>query len=100
VRRAYLGISSQTAKLPTALSTLAGGRETGLLVISVESGSPADTAGMLIGDSLIEFGGEAVSDTDSLQTQLGPSRIGQATPASVLRGGELKALTVTVGERS
>lgn len=100
VRRAYLGISSQTAKLPSALAALAGGRETGLLIVSVESESPADSAGMLIGDILVEFGGQPVSDTDTLQAQLGPARIGQATPASVLRGGELKALTLTVGERS
>lgn len=100
VRRAYLGISSQTAKLPAALSALAGDRETGLLVVSVEAGSAADTAGMLIGDILVEFAGHPTPDTDALQSQLGPSQIGEATPASVLRGGELKSLTVNVGERS
>lgn len=100
VRRAYLGISSQTAKLPAALAAQVGGRETGLLIVSVESESPADTAGMLIGDILVEFGGQPTPDTDALQSQLGPSRIGQPTPASVLRGGELKTLTVSVGERS
>lgn len=100
VRRAYLGISSQVAKLPAALQALAGGRETGLLVVSVEPGSPADTAGMLIGDILVEFAGQPTPDTDALQSQLGAARIGQAAPASVLRGGELKSLTVNVGERS
>ena len=100
VRRAYLGISSQVAKLPAALAGIAGGREAGLLIVSVEGGSPADSAGMLIGDILIEFGGASISDTDSLQAQLGPDRIGQATPASVLRGGELKQLSVSVGERA
>jgi len=100
VRRAYLGVSSQVAKLPAALAALAGGRETGLLIVSVEPGSPADAAGILIGDILVEFGGQPVADTDGLQAQLGPSRIGQATQASVLRGGELKALSVTVGERA
>lgn len=100
VRRAYLGISSQVARLQASLSALAGGRETGLLIVSVEPGSPADTAGIFIGDILVELGGQPVDDTDSLQAQLGPSRIGQPTPASVLRGGELKALTVTIGERT
>ncbi|MEO8540049.1 MAG: S1C family serine protease [bacterium] len=100
VRRAYLGISSQVAKLPAALATLAGGRETGLLVVSVEAESPADKAGMLIGDILVEFGGAPMPDTDALQAQLGPAHIGNATPASVLRGGELKSFSITVGERS
>jgi S1-C subfamily serine protease len=100
VRRAYLGISSQVAKLPSALSALVGGRETGLLIVSVEQDSPADSGGVLIGDILVELAGQPIADTDALQEQLGPSRIGQATPASVLRGGELKTLTLTVGERS
>lgn len=100
VRRAYLGVSSQVAKLPAALAAQAGGLEAGLLIVSVEPDSPADTAGVLIGDILIEFGGQLTSDTDALQAQLGPSRIGKVTPARVLRGGELKALTVTVGERA
>lgn len=100
VRRAYLGVSSQVAKLPAALSALAGGRETGLLIVSVEAGSPADSAGILMGDILVEFNGQPMPDTDALQGQLGPSRIGQATAASLLRGGELKALSVTVGERA
>lgn len=100
VKRAYLGISSQVAKLPAALAGLAGGRETGLLIVSVEAESPADQAGVLIGDILVEFAGAPIADTDGLQAQLGPSRIGQATPAGILRGGELKTLTVTVGERA
>lgn len=100
VRRAYLGISSQVAKLPSALAALAGGRETGLLVVAVEPSSPADAAGMLMGDILIELGGKPVSDTDSLQAELGPSRIGQPTTATVLRGGESKSLALTIGERA
>ena len=100
VRRAYLGISSQVAKLPAALAAIAGGSETGLLIVSVEAESPADSAGILIGDILVEFGGEAITDTDSLQAHLGPSHIGQATAANILRGGELKTVSVTVGERS
>jgi S1-C subfamily serine protease len=100
VRRAYLGISSQVARLPASLSALAAGRETGLLVVNVEAGSPADTAGMLMGDILIELGGNPVSDTDSLQAELGPSRIGQGTQATVLRGGESKSLPITIGERA
>jgi len=99
VRRAYLGVSSQVARLPAALAGLVAGRDTGLLIVAVETGSPAETAGILLGDILVEFGGEAVTDTDSLQAQLGPGRIGQATPVSVLRGGELKTLSVSIGER-
>ena len=99
VKRAYLGIGSQPAKLPDALAALAGGQSSGLLLISVEPGTPAEQGGMLLGDILVRFAGGAVADTDDLQRLLGPDRVGQATPATVLRGGEPRELVVTPGER-
>ncbi|MBI2767854.1 MAG: trypsin-like peptidase domain-containing protein [Chloroflexi bacterium] len=100
LKRGYLGIGSQQARLPEALQAKAGGQETGLLVLGVEPGSPADKAGMLVGDIVVAIGGVAVKDTDGLQTALGPSTVGKATPVAVLRGGEPKTLTVTIGERA
>ena len=100
VKRGYLGIGSQPVRLPSALVTkLGSGQETGLLIVSVESGSPADRGGLLIGDILVRMAGTTLRDTDDLQALLGPDRVGQATPVSVLRGGESRDLTVTVGER-
>lgn len=99
VRRAYLGISSQTAKLPSALAGKVSGQETALLIVMVEPGSPAETGGIGIGDILVKFAGTAVSDTDDLQTLLGAERVGQATPVTVLRGGEPRELSITIGER-
>ena len=54
---------------------------------------------MMIGDILISLGGQPVADVDDLQRLLGGSVVGQATPARVLRGGEPRELSVTVGER-
>ncbi len=99
VRRAYLGISSQTVRLPEALAARLGGQETGLLVVSVESQSPADVAGMGIGDILVKFAGTPVADTDALQSLLGSERVGQLATLTVLRGGEPRELTLTIGER-
>ena len=99
VRRAYLGISSQTVRLPEALAARLGGQETGLLVVSVEPQSPADVAGMGIGDILVKFAGTPVADTDALQSLLGSERVGQLATLTVLRGGEPRELTLTIGER-
>lgn len=99
VRRAYLGISSQPAQLPGALASRLGGQESGLLVVMVEPDSPADKAGMMLGDLLVSLGGQPVTDTESLQAQLGSERVGKSTTAVVLRGGEPRELTVVPGER-
>ena len=99
IRRAYLGIGTQSAALPAALSAKVGGQAAGLLITSVEPGSPADKGGMLMGDILVKLAGTAVDGAESLQAQLGGDRVGVATPATVLRGGETLDLSVTPGER-
>jgi S1-C subfamily serine protease len=101
IRRGYLGVGTQPVRLSGALAQTAGaGQETGLLIVTVEPGSPAERAGLLVGDILVGMAGAPVRDTDDLQAQLGPDRVGQATSLTVLRGGERRELTVTVGERT
>ncbi len=99
LRRGYLGIGSQAIRLPESLAAKAGGQETGLLIVGVEPGSPADKAGVLVGDILVRMADTATTDTDDLQGLLGPQSVGKPTPATILRGGEPVTLTITVGER-
>ena len=100
VRRGYLGISSQPVQVTAALREKLGlTHETGLLLISVEPGTPAEQGGLLLGDILIGLDGQPVRDTDDLQTLLGGDRVGKATQVRVIRGGELREVAVTIGER-
>lgn len=100
IKRGYLGLTSQPVALPETLrQKLALGQETGLLIVGVEDGSPAERGGLLLGDVLVTFGGQPVRHTDDLLNLLGPDRVGQATPARVVRGGEPRDLTLSVGER-
>jgi S1-C subfamily serine protease len=100
IRRGFLGISTQPVALPSALAGRLGlGQETGLLVLGAEPGGPADKAGLLLGDILVGFAGAALRDTDDLLTQLDGGRIGTAQEARIVRGGELRTVPVTVGER-
>lgn len=99
VRRAYLGMSSQQVRLPEAFAARPGGRETGLLVVMVEAGSPADQAGLLLGDIVVALAGKPTGDTESLQGLLGPERIGQSTTLTLFRGGEPRDLQIVPGER-
>jgi S1-C subfamily serine protease len=100
VRRGYLGVSSHPVPLPEDLRQRHGLRQsTGLLVVGVEQGSPAEKAGLVLGDVLVAFGGQPVRDGDDLQGQLGPDTVGTEVSLRILRGGEPRELGVSVGER-
>jgi len=99
VPRGYLGVGSQPVTLSAQVKELTGGQERGLLVVQVADGGPADAAGFLQGDILVRLDGSAVSNADDLQGLLGPNRVGSSVTASVVRGGELRDLNVTVGTR-
>jgi S1-C subfamily serine protease len=99
VPRGYLGVGSQPVTLSAQAKELAGGQERGLLVVQVAEGGPAATAGFLQGDILVKLDGTAIGNADDLQGILGPNRVGSNVSASVVRGGELKELSVTVGSR-
>jgi S1-C subfamily serine protease len=99
VPRGYLGVGSQPVTLSPQAKDLAGGQERGLLVVQVAEGGPAATGGFLQGDILVRLDGTPISNADDLQGLLGPNRVGSSVTASVVRGGELRELTVTVGSR-
>ncbi len=99
IRRAYLGIASQPVRLPDAVRERVG-RAMGLIVVSVETGSPADRAGLTVGDVIIAVGDQPVSRPDELLAQLTADRIGQPLTLRVLRGGQPAELTVIPAERS
>jgi len=99
VPRGYLGVGSQPVTLSPQAKELTGGQERGLLVVQVAEGGPAAQAGFLQGDILVRLDASQVGNADDLQGLLGPNRVGTAVTASVVRGGELKDLTVTVGTR-
>jgi S1-C subfamily serine protease len=99
VPRGYLGVGSQPVTLSPQAKELTGGQERGLLVVQVAEGGPASAAGFLQGDILVRLDGTAVTNADDLQGLLGPNRVGSSVNASVVRGGELRDLSLTVGTR-
>jgi S1-C subfamily serine protease len=99
VRRGYLGIGAQAVRLPEALASAAGGQDQGLMIVSVESGGPADAAGLMLGDVILAIAGDQVSQVEQLQERLTGDRVGASVPVRIVRGGEPREIAVTVGER-
>ncbi len=100
IARPYLGVTMRPVTLPAELrSKLNLPNETALVMLSVEAESPAGRAGITLGDVLVTLEGEPVADTDDVQTVLNRSQIGQTIRASILRGGELRDVTLTLAER-
>lgn len=101
MRRGYLGVGTQQVALPTALAQkLGGSQESALLVVTVETDSPAERAGMFIGDLIVGINGQSVSGVDSLRSALSASAPGQTITLKALRAGEPTDIAVTVGERA
>lgn len=98
IRRGYLGLATYPVPLPPALRA-ATGEDVALLVSRVEPDSPAARAGILLGDALLSFGGETMQDPGELLALLGEERIGDVVPMRLLRAGEVRDVTVTVGAR-
>lgn len=100
IRRGYLGIRSQPVSVSEGQREALGReQETGLLLVSVERGSPAESGGLLVGDILVALNGQTVNDPDELLALLTGSIVGKPAEVQVLRGGQPTKLTVTIGER-
>jgi S1-C subfamily serine protease len=100
VARGYLGLAMHPVRLPQELVAALGltGRA-GLMLVSVESGSPGAAAGLVLGDIIVEFDGHAVRDPVDLLAALGPESVGHTVRARVIRAGAVRDLEITVGER-
>ncbi len=74
------------------------GKPTGALVRGVESGSPADKAGVEAGDIIIKFDGKAIDRHSDLPRLVGNVKPGTRSNLTVFRRGGTKDLTIMVAE--
>ena len=89
VRRSSIGVAGQNVPLHprvTRFHKLTTNR--GVLVVEIESGSPAAIAGLKKGDTIVGFKGRPIATIDDLHKQLVASEIGVPSPMMLLRGTE------------
>jgi S1-C subfamily serine protease len=99
LKRGYVGIAAQPARVSDRQKGVAG-VDQALLVVDVKPGTPADTAGLFVGDLLLSLDGQALESPDELLDLLVGERVGKSVGLKVLRGNALQDISVTVAERS
>jgi S1-C subfamily serine protease len=98
VRRGFLGIATLPVRLPRPLEAETG-QPVGLLVTAVEPGSPAERAGLALGDVLLAVEGKPLAHAGELLPFLEEERIGEGLAARAWRAGAARQLTIVVGAR-
>ncbi len=88
VRRAWLGIAGSQAPLPPPLAARLGRRD-GLRVAQIITGSPAEEAGLRVGDVLVAVDQESVTSSTALQKRMLADAIGRRVEITVWRNGAL-----------
>jgi S1-C subfamily serine protease len=86
VTRSYIGVGGQTVPVARRVARFHQlSVESGVLVVSLEQGGPAEKAGIRVGDRIVGFGDQPIGGLDGLQLQLTEQRVGVPTPITVLR---------------
>jgi S1-C subfamily serine protease len=98
VRRSYIGVGGQNVPVQRKPGASHVTPSSGVLVMSVESGSPASHAGLANGDIIIAFGETPITGVDDLHRVLTAERIGVAGGLTVLRNGVRQQVTVVPKE--
>jgi serine protease Do len=99
VRRGFLGLAGQVRPLPKRLARRLGlAVETGVHVMQVEPGKPADRGGLLPGDVIVAMDTKPVRNVDEVHRLLDASSIGRKLPVKAVRGNDLVELEVTPDE--
>ncbi|HEY3112332.1 MAG TPA: S1C family serine protease [Gemmatimonadaceae bacterium] len=100
VRRPFIGVAVQPVALSASLVKQHGlGDDSGLLIVSIADSSPAEKAGILLGDLLLEANGQPLARPDDLLDALSSVSTGGTVSLKVLRAGTVKSISVTPADR-
>lgn len=96
--RGWLGIGLQPVRIPDSLRQTTE-RETGLMVVGMANGGPAETAGILPGDIVLDIDATPAERPRALSAALGADRIGQTATLRLLRAGATMTVGVVIAAR-
>jgi S1-C subfamily serine protease len=100
-KRGFIGVGVQAVTIPQALAAAAGvTQEQALVIVGIEPGGPAETAGFYIGDVILGINDQPVSSVEEFQAQLSGDLVGTQAAIKVIRGGAVQTIQTNVVERA
>jgi S1-C subfamily serine protease len=101
VRRPFIGVAVQPVALPAPrVREHQLTRATALLIMSVAEGSPAERAGLYVGDALVEAEGKPLEHPTDLLDLLSGVGDGASVTLKYLRGGAIRSASLTPADRA
>ncbi len=95
IRRSYIGVGGQNVPLHRRMVRAHNLAVTsGILIVSVEAGSPAEKAGLADGDVIVALDDQPVSGIDDLHRLLTEERVGVSSRLTIIRRGEKTTVQV------
>jgi S1-C subfamily serine protease len=100
IARPYLGIAMQPVSIPENVrGKIKSAPQGGLMVMHVEAGGPAEKAGIVLGDVIVELKGKPVLETEGIRDVVSAAKVGEKLSITVLRSGSPLEVTVVLAER-
>ncbi len=97
VVRGWLGVFIQKVT-PEIAESLSLEEQRGALVADVMDGTPAQEAGVEVGDVIIEFDGHAIQESNDLPAIVARTPVGKKTSLKIVRGEKIQSLPIVIGE--
>lgn len=95
IRRAFVGVEAQTVPLHRRIVRFYDlPKESGVMVLAAEPGSPAHKTGLLEGDVIVAFGGQPVAGVDDFHRLLTDTKVGVSSAITILRRTEKLLLKI------
>ena len=98
VRRGYLGVGLVDLT-PELRSHFGVPDDAGVMVSSVEDGSPADKAGIKVGDILTSLDGKEIESSWDIRMRVRELKEGEQVPLQVWRDGKAQNVSATIALR-
>jgi S1-C subfamily serine protease len=99
IRRSFIGVAGQDVPLQRRVVRLNGlEAASGVLVVSVETQSPAEKAGLLEGDVIVGYDDRPVAGIDALHQLLTEEKVGVQALVTVIRRGEKRIVQIVPQE--